>query len=119
MNGNYKLSGRLTTDDTSGDYILQKKHTEFNLSSLLDKIYYSEDSNHIEITITDGKKILFQEDGLLNYGKVAPKTYKYFINGNNLQKVLDDSFYKDLDITIVSEALDVPGGIQYEQSMAT
>ena len=107
----YKYTGELDyTMDR--DYILVSRTGVVNLSEKLHKIYYNPPrykgdklNNHIRIKIMNGKKILFNENGNLIYGQVAPKDYRYSISSMILEDVLWDSVGLDLEFTISAEAL--------------
>ena len=106
---NYKkeITGVLSYDQNA-EYIIGT----FNLSKLLSKIYYSFTSNQINIRISDGCKILFNEDGMLYKRKSQYGTYDYFVSGSCLDDTLFDNCGKDLEVIIESKAL----GDTYEKT---
>jgi hypothetical protein len=90
-----------------GDYILTSPGGIVNISNLLKIIYYHPTNNHIKIKIMNGKKTLFNEDGIL-YLKVVfdPDITDYFISSEDLTDVLFTHVGDDLEIEIYAEALD-------------
>lgn len=90
----------------------QDDDTIFNLSALLDKIYFSSDNNHICIKILEGCKLLFFEDGYLIMQPTKYNIYDYHVCGRNLFATLFESTDKLLEIIIHTETL---GEDKYEQ----
>lgn len=92
--------------DQNGNYKLYSASGIINISEMLNMVYYHPTNNHIYIYIMDNPKVLFNEDGILYYSKIAPKTYTYHINGENLEAVLYAAQGKHIEITIHAEALE-------------
>ncbi len=95
----------------SGDYEVHSSTGIVNISEILETIYYHPDNNHIYFKLMNNPKTLFEEDGNLYYGKLAPKIYTYHINGENLEVALYGAVGTYVEITIFAEALDE---IEYE-----
>lgn len=97
-------SGRLIYN-IYAEYQLLSPTVAIDLSELLSKVYYAEDSNYIELKIMNAKKIVFNEQGTLLLKKDNDGIYGYHINGENLELALFDSVDKDLFVEIYADAL--------------
>lgn len=106
------INGILKYND-DGQYEIHNSNRCFNLSQLLDKIYYSDTSNYINLCIMDGCKVLFNEDGNLYKNKDSDGIYSYFILGNNLEKTLFDNTDKKLEFTLYAETIGEKGYGQF------
>jgi len=110
LNKTFTYSGKLTYSDR-GDYILSSPTQTTNISTILKKIdcWYS---NHIDIKILKGCKILYDEQD----GRLLKKLDKYgldsyHVNGLDLEEVLFNSVGLDIDIEISSSALEEIAGL--------
>lgn len=89
------LNGELMMEDGNGHYILDN----YDLSALLEKIYFSEDSR-LHIKIDSDSRSLFDERGELIYEKNECGMWVFHINGCCLDDVLYDSVEEDINIVI-------------------
>ena len=80
-----EFEGKLVYDE-DGQYVVGN----FNLSALLDTVYYSPTSNYIDIKIEkDGCKVLFNEKGNFYRRKeTSTDVYGYVINGMEIEEIL-------------------------------
>ena len=88
----------------NADYVLESTQGSFNISSILNKVYYA-DTNSISVKIMDGCKTLFNEEGNIYLKKDQFGIYSYHIDGENLEQKLFNNTGKELEITILAEAL--------------
>lgn len=75
----------------------------YNLSNILNRVYFHPTSNYISIKILDLKtnKVIFYQSGVLTLQKSPITTlYSYFIKGKDLETVLFDNTHKTLEIDI-------------------
>ncbi len=93
------VEGKLAYDD-AGNYVVGS----FNISDLLDKVYYAR-NNHISLRITNGNKLLFQEDSFLYKNKNMHGIYSYFITGADLETVLFDNTGEEVTVEVCAEAV--------------
>lgn len=100
----YTLTGTLRRNEK--DFELHYKNGYFNLSTLLNRIFMSEESNVIHARVMCEGKVLFNEDGILAYTKTAPKTYALAVNSNNLEEALDTVLDKEVEVAIYATALE-------------
>ena len=105
------IKGTLKYND-NGHYEIHTSKEKFNLSKLLDKIYYSPKSHYINLCIMKGCKVIFNEEGGLYKRIDSDGIISYHILGNNLEKKLFDNTENNLEFTLYVETM---GGRDYEQ----
>lgn len=111
MNNKKQFTGKLTYSD-SAQYELHNGNEIINITKILDKIYYSLVTNQVNLTISDGCKILFSENSILYKQKNQYEMYEFYICGESVEDTLFDNCGKDLEIIIESKAL----GDTYEKT---
>ena len=102
-------SGKLNynEDEQYEQYILISPTNIINITSILNQIYYSP-NNYIEIKITNGCKVLFNEKGnLLRRKNIEFGIYDWHVNGCCLGDVLFNWTENDLEIAIFAEIFEI------------
>lgn len=107
---NLELNGILTQNENK-EFILFSPDQSIqltNLTNILNKIYYLETNNYIDIQIinTNNGKTIFSEKGNLYFTKLAPRQYVLSVDGSDLETILFDNIGNDLEIELFSEALE-------------
>ena len=100
-----ELQGKLVYGDKAEYLIYMNDDKVFNLSLLLDQIYYAPKTYHLHIKIMDGCKTLFNEDGGLYLAPIAKGFYSYHICSNDLESCLFENTDKELTFLIESKTL--------------
>ncbi|HZK00292.1 MAG TPA: hypothetical protein VFC79_09800 [Tissierellaceae bacterium] len=100
-----EIQGKLVYGDRAEYLIHMNDNTVFNLSLLLDQIYYAPKTYHLHIRIMDGCKTLYNEDGGLYLAPITRGFYSYHICANDLESCLFENTDKVLTIFIESTTL--------------
>lgn len=104
-----KINGKLIYNDNAEYEIHTHRGIVHNLSTLLNRVLQF-DNKYIEITIMNGCKILFNEQGNLNIRPSLDNNANgicgYHIDIYDLGTVLFNNTFIDLEITIFAAALE-------------
>ena len=108
------VSGKLVYND-AGDYEIHNDQESyiFELSKLLEDIYYNPKCNHLNIKIIQGCKTFFNENGNLYFDKIFDRFYSYHVSGEDLGTALFNLADERIEVELESEA--IKGVNTYEQ----
>ena len=104
------VEGKLDYDE-DGKYAVIENAVKFNLSDLLDTVYAAK-NNRINLRITNGNELLFQEDSTLYKNKNKHNFYTYFVTGADLETILFDNVGKEVTVEVAAKSV---GAGNYEQ----